>query len=207
MPSQGGTTAAGPAGLAGLADRLEEVLGTDAVSVDADRRRTASRDYAWMSPVLKAKLPDRVADVVVSPADTTGVARALAVAYECRVPVTPRGKGTGNYGQAVPLAGGIVVDADRRDRVLSVGTGWVRAEAGASFVRLEAAARATGQELAMFPSTVTSALGGFLAGGAGGSGSIAHGFLWDGFVLEAEVLGCWDRPEPRRVTGAGVLPF
>jgi FAD/FMN-containing dehydrogenase len=91
--------------------------------------------------------------------------------------------------------------------VLAVGKGWVRAEAGASFVRLEAAARATGQELAMFPSTVTSALGGFLAGGAGGSGSIAHGFLWEGFVLEAEVLGCWDHPERIRVSGAGVVPF
>jgi FAD/FMN-containing dehydrogenase len=177
------------------------------VSVDADRRRAASRDHAWLSPVLSRRLPDTMADVVVSPADTAGVARALAVAYEWGVPVTPRGRGTGNYGQAVPLAGGIVVDADRRGRVLDVGAGWVRAEAGASFVRLEAAARRTGQELAMFPSTVASALGGFLAGGAGGSGSIAHGFLWDGFVLDAEVLGCWDRPEPVRVAGDEVRPF
>lgn len=192
---------------AGLADRLDALLGTGAVSVDAARRRAASRDHAWLSPVLSRRLPDRVADVVVSPADTAGVARVLGVAYDWRVPVTPRGRGTGNYGQAVPLAGGIVVDADRRGRVLDVGAGWVRAEAGVSFVRLEAAARRTGQELAMFPSTVTSALGGFLAGGAGGTGSIAHGFVWDGFVLEAEVLGCWDRPEPVRVAGDEVGPF
>ena len=191
----------------GLADRLEALLGPGAVSVDPDRRRAASRDYAWMSPVLTRRLPDTIADVVVSPADTTGVALTLAVAHELGVAVTPRGRGSGNYGQAVPLAGGIVLDADRRARMLDVGPGWVRAEAGASFVRLEAAVRETGQELAMFPSTVTSALGGFLAGGAGGTGSIAHGFLWDGFVLDAEVLPCWDRPEPVRATGPEVRPF
>jgi FAD/FMN-containing dehydrogenase len=191
----------------GLADRLAAVVGADAVSVDPAVRRAASRDYSWLSPVLAARLPATVADVVVSPAGTEGVARVLALAYEAGVPVTPRGRGTGNYGQAVPLAGGIVLDAERRGRVLEVGEGWVRAEAGVSFTRLEAAARATGQELAMFPSTVSSSLGGFLAGGAGGSGSIAHGFLWEGFVLAAEVLGCWDHPEPVSVEGADTLPF
>lgn len=196
-----------PSAPASAADRLADVLGPGAVSVDPAVRRAASRDHAWLSPLLTERLPATVADVVVSPADTAGVAQALAVAHELGVPVTPRGRGTGNYGQAVPLAGGIVLDSERRTRVLEVGDGWARAEAGASFTRLEAAARATGQELAMFPSTVGSALGGFLAGGAGGSGSIAHGFLWDGFVLALEVLGCWDRPEPVAVPGEDAGPF
>jgi FAD/FMN-containing dehydrogenase len=197
----------GAAGAGELADRLAAALGPEAVSVDPAVCRAASQDYSWLSPVLAERLPATVADVVASPADTGGVARVLALAHEAGVPVTPRGRGTGNYGQAVPLAGGVVLDAERRDRVLDVGEGWVRAEAGAGFTRLEAAARATGQELAMFPSTVTSALGGFLAGGAGGTGSIAHGFLWEGFVLSAQVLGCWDRPEPVEAEGADALPF
>lgn len=196
-----------PPAPASVAGRLADALGPEAVSVEPNARRAASRDYAWLSPLLAERLPATVADVVVSPADTAGVARALAVAHELGVPVTPRGRGTGNYGQAVPLAGGIVLDSERRTRVLEVGEGWARAEAGVSFTRLEAAARATGQELAMFPSTVGSALGGFLAGGAGGSGSIAHGFLWDGFVLALEVLGCWDRPEATEVTGDDARPF
>ena len=160
-----------------------------------------------MSPLLAERMPATVADLVVSPADSTGVVRALGIAFELGVPVTPRGRGTGNYGQAVPLEAGMVLDSERRTRVLDVGEGWVRAEAGASFTRLEAAARATGQELAMFPSTVGSALGGFLAGGAGGSGSIAHGFLWDGFVLALEVVGCVDGPEPVAVAGDDTRPF
>ena len=192
---------------ASLADRLVAELGATAVSVDPRERQAASRDYAWLSPVLSERLPATFADVVASPATTEGVARVLAVAHDEGVPVTPRGRGTGNYGQAVPLAGGIVLASEARSRVLDVGDGWLRAEAGATFTRLEAAARATGQELAMFPSTVTSALGGFLAGGAGGSGSIAHGFLWDGFVLAAEVVGCVDGPEPVTVEGEAARPF
>lgn len=190
-----------------VAGRLADALGPGAVSVDPSARRAASRDYSWLSPLLVERMPATVADVVVSPADTAGVVQALAVAHELGVPVTPRGRGTGNYGQAVPLAGGIVLDSERRTRVLDVGEGWARAEAGVSFTRLEAAARATGQELAMFPSTVGSALGGFLAGGAGGSGSIAHGFLWDGFVLALEVVGCGDGPEPVAVAGDDARPF
>jgi FAD/FMN-containing dehydrogenase len=134
------------------------------------------------------------------------VARTLAIAHDHEVAVTARGRGTGNYGQAVPLAGGIVLDTSDLTGGVRVGDGCVDARAGTSFVRLEAAARDTGQELAMFPSTVGSALGGFLAGGAGGTGSIENGFLWDGFVHKIELIPCWAEPTPVIATGAAVLP-
>ncbi len=190
-----------------FADELSTALGADAVSVAAERRQAASADYSWMSPVLARHLPATVADVVASPVDTVGVARALALAYRRRVAVVARGQGTGNYGQAVPLCHGLVIDADQRARVLDVGHGWIDAEAGTSFVRLEAAARATGQELAMFPSTVRSSLAGFLCGGAGGTGSLENGFIWDGFVQEIDVLPAWDVPEPITAAGDAVHPF
>ena len=47
-----------------------------------------------------------------------------------RVPVTARGRGTGDSGQAVPLAGGLVVDTSRADAVLDVGAGWAQVAAG-----------------------------------------------------------------------------
>ena len=68
-----------------------------------------SRDFFWYSPVLKRELDHVTADLVVSPKNETELIHALRACYELGVPVTPRGSGTGNYGQAMPLARGIVL--------------------------------------------------------------------------------------------------
>jgi FAD/FMN-containing dehydrogenase len=188
-------------------DELVARLGDGCVCLDAARRSEASRDHAWLSPVLSAAIPDdALADAVVTPRAVDELATVLAVAYAHDVAVTPRGKGTGNYGQAVPLAGGLVLDTSSIDGVIDIGDGWIDAYVGTSFTRLEAAARSTGQELAMFPSTTGSLLGGFLSGGAGGTGSIENGWIWDGFVSDLTVMPCWDVPELLELDAAEVLP-
>ena len=68
-----------------------------------------SRDFFWYSPVLKRELDHVTGDLVVSPKDEAEVIRVLKACYELGVPVTPRGAGTGNYGQAMPLSGGVVL--------------------------------------------------------------------------------------------------
>ena len=76
-----------------------------------------SRDFFWYSPVLKRQLDHVTADLVVSPKDEAEVdPRARRPAYAHGVPVTPRGAGTGNYGQAMPLAGGVVLEPRRHER-------------------------------------------------------------------------------------------
>jgi FAD/FMN-containing dehydrogenase len=184
----------GVATLDALAASLVDAFGAAAVSRDRATRLSASTDWAHMSPVLSPMLPGGVADLVVRPPDAAGIALAVALAHRHRVPVTPRGQGTGNYGQGIPLYGGLVLDTGRASRVLETGAGWIRAEAGASFVALEKAARATGQELAIMPSTVGSTIGGFIAGGAGGTGSLAHGAIWDGYLRSLTVASCTDEP-------------
>ena len=175
--------AASPASVDALAACVVEALGSANVSTVEAARRAASTDFAHLSPLLPEVLPAQPADIVALPRTVDEIVTAVRLAYQHRVPITPRGQGTGNYGQAVPLARGLVIDLTRCDRVLEVGDGWIRAEAGATFIVLEAAARRHGQEIAMLPTTVGSTIGGFLAGGAGGVGSIEHGWLWDGFAL------------------------
>lgn len=181
-----------------VADLTAEV-GADAVLSDRAARLTASTDWAHMSPVLEPLLPGGVADVVVKPRDAEGIAAAVGAAHRHRVPVTVRGQGTGNYGQGIPLYGGLVIDTSRASRVISVGDGEITAEAGASFVMMEKAARATGQELAILPSTVGSTIGGFIAGGSGGTGSIANGAIWDGYMRSLLVVPCTDDAIPVEV--------
>jgi FAD/FMN-containing dehydrogenase len=72
--------------------------------------RAKSRDFFWYSPVLKAgDGPPRKADFVVNPKSEAEVIEVLRVCYAHDVPVTTRGAGTGNYGQAMPMRGGCVM--------------------------------------------------------------------------------------------------
>jgi len=159
--------------------QLKTMLDGMLVEDDPALVRRKSRDFYWYSPVLKRLLDEVVGDVVVTPRNEAEVLRALAAAHALDMPVTPRGAGTGNYGQAMPLAGGMVLDLHAMNAVGEIGPGYVVAEAGALLGRIDAATRAhSGQELRMFPSTHrTASIGGFIAGGSGGVGSIRWGGL------------------------------
>ncbi len=57
---------------------------------------------------------------VVRPATTGEVSQIMRLAQEHRIPVTPRGAGTGLSGGAVPVHGGIVLALERMDRILEI---------------------------------------------------------------------------------------
>ena len=166
---------------------------------DAKTLEARSRDYYWYSPILAERLDGLTADVVVVPRDVGEVVRVAGAVARHRVPLTLRGGGTGNYGQCVPLEGGVVMDLTRLDRVIEIADGWVRVEAGARLSRLDDAAHEHGQELLMYPSTRQMAtIGGFLAGGSGGIGSLRHGMLRDpGNVRALKVVTV--EAEPRTI--------
>ena len=140
-----------------------------------------SKDYYWYSPILSELLDRHVGQVLLQPRDETEVIRIAAAAARHRVPLTVRGGGTGNYGQCVPMEGGAILEITKLDRVLDIVPGRVVCEAGARMGRVEEAVAGTGQMLSMFPSTKRLAtMGGFIAGGSGGIGSLRHGMLRDG---------------------------
>jgi FAD/FMN-containing dehydrogenase len=140
-----------------------------------------SKDFYWYSPVLRAQLDGKVGDLVVQPLSAAEVQQVLRYCHANEIPVTARGAGTGNYGQAVPLHGGVVLDLARMDRIESItADGVAVCEPGVRLGVVENLARAAGWELRCYPSTIVKAsVGGFLGGGSGGIGSIAHGNLRD----------------------------
>jgi len=101
-----------------MADDLTVIAG------DASRVLTApavverlSKDFYWYSPVLRPVLERKRADVVMQPLSVDEVREVLRYCYRHDVPVTARGAGTGNYGQAIPLDGGVVLDMSRMERI------------------------------------------------------------------------------------------
>lgn len=166
--------------------------------------RQKSRDFYWYSPTLKRQLENVTGDILVSPANEGEVLRVLAAAYELGIPVTPRGTGTGNYGQAMPLSGGIILDMSGMDKVKEIGLGRLVAEPGAMLAKVDRQTRPhSGQELRLFPSTyATASLGGFIAGGSGGVGSIRWGGLRDaGNILSLKVATMEATPRILTLTG------
>jgi FAD/FMN-containing dehydrogenase len=184
-----------------LEAELRELLGEKNVSTEPRVRERASVDGATMSPIIAAQLPLGLADLVAFPTSAEQIGQAVAAAVRHGVPITPRGKGTGNYGQGIPLAGGLVLDVTRARAVVEVGDGFITAEAGAQMVVLEQAAWKQDQALWMYPSTAQSTIGGFLAGGSGGTGTIEHGSNDMGFVLALDVVHADGSPDLVHVEG------
>ena len=164
-----------------------------------------SHDFYWYSPILRTRLADKMADIAVQPSSVEEVLDILHFACEHEIPVTTRGAGTGNYGQCVPLEGGIVLDLSLMDKLEEITQDGVAVcQPGLRLGVLETEARKIGWELRMYPSTLVKAsVGGFLAGGSGGIGSVEHGGLRDFDTVRGFEVVTMEDP-PRAVLHEGV---
>ncbi|HEX9199412.1 MAG TPA: FAD-binding oxidoreductase [Acidobacteriaceae bacterium] len=189
----------------GLAAALSEIVADPARVLTApavvDR---LSHDFYWYSPVLRPLLANKTGEVAVQPLNATEVLAILRFARQRGVPVTTRGAGTGNYGQCVPLQGGIILDLSLMDKLEAITEDGVAVcMPGLRLGALETEARKLGWELRMYPSTLVKAsVGGFLGGGSGGIGSVAHGGLRDFDTVRAFEVATMEA-EPRLVLHEG----
>ncbi len=181
-----------------LRNELLVEQGLELLEDPADLRRL-SRDCFDYSPVLQDQLEGCRAELVVRPQDVAAVERLAALCSKHRVPLTVRGAGTGNYGQSVPLEGGVVMLTGNLQAIrhLDPISGVVTVEPGCPMRDLDQWLRGHGRQLRLLPSTWRSAsIGGFLAGGSGGIGSIRWGFLRDpGHLLGLEVVSMQQQPQ------------
>jgi FAD/FMN-containing dehydrogenase len=164
-------------------------LGDIPVATDAGTIKLKSRDFFWFSPILKPQLEDKRAFAIVRPRNRDDLIKVVSLAARRRIALTTRGGGTGNYGQCVPLDGGIVLDMTGLDRILETRPGLVKVEAGKLMIEIDRELRPTGWELRVFPSTrATATIGGFICGGAAGVGAITWGQIGDPGAVQAMTL-------------------
>tara|TARA_Y100001968_G_scaffold116859_1_gene106239 strand:- start:8407 stop:9747 length:1341 start_codon:yes stop_codon:yes gene_type:complete len=167
------------------------------LDTDADCERF-SKDFFDYSPVLKDQLHNSLADIIVRPFSVEAV---IAVAGACKrnqIFLTLRGSGTGNYGQCVPIKGGVVMLMGELKKIRSLDShsGVVTVEPGCLIKDLNKYLVENRRQLRLLPSTWRSAsIGGFVAGGSGGIGSVRWGFLRDpGHLLGLEIITLEDIP-------------
>ncbi|MGG3643836.1 FAD-binding oxidoreductase [Bacillus gobiensis] len=189
-------------------NELNSLLGERKVIVKETTLNRLSKDYYWYSPVLFEALKEKVADCAVAPDTVDELKTVVSFAVKHKIPLTARGAGTGNYGQAIPLHGGIIIDLTKLNRMIEVSETSVKAQAGTKLGILEKELRRQGKELRIFPSTyATATVGGFLCGGSGGIGSIRWGGLWDGNVLGVTVMTIEEKPKLLTIKGEEIQNY
>ncbi|MFN3257908.1 MAG: FAD-binding oxidoreductase [Ilumatobacter sp.] len=197
-------------------DAFADAAGTDNVRTDpADIARTL-RDNSWLSPILKEYVETRRGSddgesmgvlAVVTPCDEDAVLGVIAAAVKHRIPIVPRGGGTSNFGQTVPVEGGIILDLRGLTGVTDVADGRITARAGTLQGGVDDAARESGQELTILTTTyATATIAGWIAGGHVGLGASQYGTIWDGNVLGARVATAEPTPRIIDLDESNVLP-
>lgn len=188
-----------------LENLLEELCGIEAVTNPIQVAKL-SEDYAHFSPVLVPLLADKVGDVVMRPKNESEVLRIAKACVKYKIALTVRGSGTGNYGQCTPMKGGVIVETLRLQEIKWLKPGLACVETGVKLGELDKKAQEIGWESRMLPSMFRSAtVGGFIAGGSGGIGSILYGQLRDrGNLRAVRVVTLEDEPRIIELRGDDV---
>lgn len=175
---------------------MTELAGMEIIT-DPAQLTKLSLDYYHFSPILQPLLQDKRADLVVRPTTESEVLQVAKTCVKHQIPLTVRGAGTGNYGQCIPLEGGIILETTKLQEINWIKPGLASVQPGVKMAALDKQAREMGWELRMVPSTYrTATIGGFIGGGSCGIGSINYGQLRDrGNLYAVRVVTL--EPEPR----------
>jgi glycolate oxidase len=164
-------------------DELRAIVGDDGVVTDPDVLATYARDQAGFVP---AGTPT----AAVFPRSTAEVAQVVEVAHEHRLPVVPRGAGSGLAGGANAIDGGIVLVLTRMDAILELDATEQTARVQPGVINAELTARARDAGLWYPPDPASwefSTIGGNLATNAGGLCCVKYGVTRD-WVQRLEVV-------------------
>jgi glycolate oxidase len=148
---------------------LESLLGPDLILDQAGKRPyetdglTAIREEPW---------------AVALPRDRATVLRILDICHRHRIPVVPRGAGTGLSGGARPMRNGLLLSLARLNRILEIdlANGVARVEPGVRNLAISEAVTRDGLFYAPDPSSqIACSIGGNVAENAGGVHCLKYG--------------------------------
>ena len=178
---------------ASIIEKIEKIVGKEGYSTRIADRYTYGFD---------ASIFHSTPDIVIQPKSTEEVSEIMKIATKYKIPVVPRGAGTGLCGSAVPIKGGIVLAMQRMNKILNISVAdlWVDVEAGCVYNDLNNELSKYGF---FFPPSPGSAeacqIGGMVATNASGMRAVKYGATRD-FVLgmtfvkaDGEIVRCGTR--------------
>ena len=130
-------------------------------------------------------------DVIVRPLNTEQVQALMRYANSEKIPVIPRGSGSGMCGQVVPIQGGIILDMKGMNRILEINPpdGYCRVEPGVVDDDLNRALKPYGVFYPPTPaSSVAATIGGEIANNASGGRSVKYGAARDAILAMKVVM-------------------
>jgi glycolate oxidase len=155
-------------------EELEGIVGSAYVVTNIDQMQSYLVDETPIS--VRPKPASNV--VLVRPTDTQQVSSTLRLANKNRLPVYPRGGGTGLVGGAIPTRNGIILSLERMKRIEIDETNlFAIAQAGVTLGELAKAVEETGLSFPPHPGDENAQVGGLAATNAGGSRAVRHGVM------------------------------
>ncbi|HEY8399842.1 MAG TPA: FAD-binding oxidoreductase [Cytophagaceae bacterium] len=163
-------------------DQVRNICGTNYVFSDEESLLAYSRDETEDLSYLP--------EIVVKPGTVEEISALVKLCNQCKIPVTPRGAGTGLSGAALPVHGGVLLSIERFNKILTIDERNFQAtvESGVITQVFQEAVIAKGLFYPVDPSSRGSCyLGGNLALSSGGPRAVKYGITRE-YVLNLEVV-------------------
>ena len=169
----------------GLSDRISQfkkIVGDDLVFVDEESLDKYAQDETENLHFLP--------DIVIKPRTAEEISAIMRICNEYKIPITPRGAGTGLSGGALPQLGGVVLATERMNAILEIDERnlQVTTEPGVITEVLQNAVKEKGLFYPPDPSSRGSCfIGGNIAENSGGPKAVKYGVVKD-YVLNLEMV-------------------
>lgn len=131
----------------------------------------------------------RFPEILVSPASAEEVSRIMKYANQQRIPVTPRGQGTGLVGGSVAVHGGLMISTARMNRILELDAEnlTLTVEPGVLLMEISAYVESHDFFYPPDPGEKSASIGGNISTNAGGMRAVKYGVTRD-YVRALEVV-------------------
>ncbi len=170
---------------------LKDIVGEENVSIKKADKIAYSVDYYWVAEMWNDKgLENPEPDYIVHPSDVEQVSKVLVVANEYKIPVTVWGGGAGSQGGALAVAGGIILDTKKLNRIYGIDHKSMTVDVGAGIImqHLEDELEKQGTSTMHIPASIyCSTVAGFIVHRGTGVLSTGYGKMED-MIVSMEVV-------------------